>query len=92
MEEKNASILKNKKISGLYDERDKLLLDLYVKSDDIAAYIAKLKKAQIIVYNTLYEGVTCEINNQKYVPEQLKNAIIKMVENKIAVFENRAAK
>ncbi len=83
---------KYKKISGLYDERDKLLLDLYVKSDDIAAYIAKLKKAQIIVYNTLYEGVTCEINNQKYVPEQLKNAIIKMVENKIAVFENRAAK
>lgn len=83
--------LASEKYNGIVkvlDREEALLEDLYKKSENIDGYISKLRTAQIVVNNTLFDGVTCEINNQKYTASEVKNVTVKMTGNRIVVYHN----
>ena len=71
--------------------KENLLEQLYEKSDTLAEYIEKLRKANIVVNNMLYDGVVCELNNQKVEPSSVKNVTVKMVGTRIAIYENQTS-
>lgn len=79
---------KYNKIANALEIKEALLEGLYEKSDRMAKDIDRFRKAQIVVNNMLYEGVTCELNSQKFVPSQVKNVTVKMIGNRIAVYQN----
>lgn len=39
----------------------------------------------------LYDGVVCELNNQKVEPSSVKNVTVKMVGTRIAIYENQTS-
>ena len=88
LKEECLSSEKYNKIVKVLEIKEKMLDGLYDKSDKMALYVDKLRKAQIVVNNTLYEGVTCELNNLKMETSLVKNVTVKMVANRIAVYEN----
>jgi len=83
---------KYNKIVELLEAQEKSLEKLEKRSAEMESYIEKLRAAQIVVNNVLYDGVTCEINNQKYTPDSVKNVTIKMIGQRIAIFENQISK
>lgn len=79
---------KYNKIAQALEQKEKILDEACEKSEKMVRFVDKLRKAQIVINNMLYEGVTCEINNQKIQSRDLKNVTVKPVGNRIGIFEN----
>ena len=83
---------KYNKIVAVLESQEERFEQLERESEDMAEYMTRLRKAQIVVNNTLFEGVTCELNNQKIVPSMVNNVTVKMVGSRIAIYENTLSK
>lgn len=86
------AMTKYNKIVEILESQEAVFEKLEKKSEETAAYMERLRSAEIVINNNLYDGVNFEINRQKYMPPALRNVTIKMVGNRVTVYENNIKK
>lgn len=76
------------KIESAIYTKEKEMGELLQQKQQIESELKKVKNAEVIVRDTLYEGTVFEINGRHWSSSRLQNIRVKRIEDRIAVFKN----